>query len=465
MSIDNNKYKFLNVGNLLRLVLFTVMFLLLYLGFQSNHFELSDERQFQIFAQGTDAFVINRIAVSDKLGPQAYNGFVGRVPDMDIGRAKGKGIRRGKSQLDVYYKQFYNIVNQNNFKPYYSNLAIQSQFLSYLKRKSILSPGVNFNHYRSIFSFIGAITFLLFLIFLEKEFGWIPSFVAFIAIVQSDWLMASGAHFFWFSAFMFLPFVLNFFILKRYHYQLTKCLIILFVINTILCLMKSLISGFEVIPTFLVLTTLPVFYAFLSYRIKIISAIMLFCGVSMAALSGTGLGIVYQAKQISILEGKPDAGMKHFKNSFFRRSSGKGRIRPNMPERIKQSYRVSSLDVINKYWKTVQYTRGDLRNKKAFLRSDQIFYTLCFFTIIAFIVSIRKVTRFLSSQFWGLLLMTWVSLIGPLSMFVVFKSLSWIHPHLVPVTWMMPFCILVSIVVAVFFSDLFRKISFYKSPE
>jgi len=414
---------------------------------------------------GTESFIINRIAVSEKLGPDAFAGFTGRIPQMDNTASASIRVRRGRSVLDQYYKTFYSYLTPENFKPYLSNPAFQSKLFAFLKANQI-SSGENFKRYRAILSVFSAIVFSFLVVFLTCEFGMVEACLCVLAILQLDWIIASASHFFWFSGLMFAPFVFNLFALRLKNWFSFKYFVFIFVFNLILSLSKCLTSGFEVIPSFLVMSCLPPFYYYFSKSWKPRKFFYAFLLLSVSSLTGVGAAMTIHAQQIDILKGEDGAGKKHLLSSFTRRSTGKNRIRPNLPDRIKESYSVSAIDVINKYYNEplITWNTGP-RSTIPILSSNYLIYILSGLSLFWFLrFFFKKFANPFSGKVKGLIFMSWVAVLAPLSMFVSFKSLSWLHPHLVPITWNMPFSILIMLLLIysarIIIGDIISNITF-----
>lgn len=435
------KYRFL--GKPLFLIL---SFSFFYSSFQKNILEFASPRMVEVFAMGTESFIINRIAITEREGKKAYAGFLGRIPEMDNTPQARIKVPRGRSNLDAYYNYFNTYVGEYPFKPYMSNLGLQARILAWLKNSNLLDSGENFSNYRAIFSFISALIFAMFCFYFLKEFGSFVAIFLVLYIAQLDWIVSSAAHMFWFSGLMFVPFISNFFLLKRIKESNStiKFLFTAIILTYSFSFLKCLSSGYEVISSFLVMNTIPVFYYWIKDRWKILRFLVVFISISFVSLAGVFSSMVIQAHQIDVLKSEAGAGKNHLLSSYFRRSSGKG-IRPNMPDRVKESYRVSSFDVIKKYWNSSLVTLNDnYHNPKGILKANALVLTLVIITLIYLMV---LYLGFVDKILEGLLICTWVSLISPLSMFVLFKSLSWLHPHLVPITWNMPFSILMAVIV------------------
>lgn len=438
------RYRFL--GNTL---FFILSFSFFYSSFQKNIFEFASPRMVEVFAMGTESFIINRIAMTEMEGNDAYAGFLGRIPEMDNTPQARIKVPRGRSNLDAYYNYFNTYVGKYPFKPYMSNLGLQARILAWLKTNDLLNTGENFGNYRAIFSSISAFIFTIFCFYILIEFGSFIAIFLVLYIAQLDWVVSSVAHMFWFSGLMFVPFISNLFFLKKLKEGNSKIkyLFIALIITYSFSFLKCLSSGYEVISSFLVMNTIPIFYYWIKDRWKVLRFLIVFISISFVSLAGVFSSMVIQAQQIDVLKSEAGAGKKHLLSSYFRRSSGKG-IRPNMPDRVKESYRVSSLDVIKKYWNSSLVTLNDnYHNPKGLVKASRLVVLLLIITVIYLILLYMDNKLYNDNILEGLLICTWVSLISPLSMFVLFKSLSWLHPHLVPITWNMPFSILMAVIV------------------
>jgi len=443
-------------SKLIVLTLFVLPCLLFFKTFQSNAFDTCDPKLFEIFAMGTEAFVINRIALTHKFSKDEYIGLLGRIPELDNFKKAPVKLYRGRSKLDNYFIAFYDYLEKDNFKPYFSNMGIQGNFLASIYKNNILEPGINFQNYRGLFSIFSSLVFALFCIWVFMRHGFIAYLVSIFTIIQLDWIVASSSNMFWFVGLMFVPFVLNLFILPKCVSNSKRIFLALFLMNFIFVLLKCLFSGFEIIPTYLVMNTLPVFYYLFirKYTLKILG--ISFLVISLASILGVGASMAYQSHKIAQYTGNSSAGIKHLKSSFLRRS--KAKIKPFMPERIKESYRVSKLEVIKKYL-PYEILSVDIIGNTYKIRAIHLIWILVFITLI---VTLSKAFNLLlfSQEMLGLLLMNWVALFGTLSMYYVFSSLSYLHPHLVPICWSTPFAITLALLVSIFISELLKYARF-----
>ena len=461
MNIYDKIVKY-RTSKLVLFILFVLPCFLFFKSFQNNSFKTCDAKLFEIFAMGTEAFVINRIALTDKFSDESYIGLLGRIPELDNIKKAPIKLYKGRSKLDNYYGKFYKYLKEDNFKPYLSNMGIQGNFLAFLYINNILEPGDNFQNYRALFSIVASIVFAFFSFWVLMRLGFLVYLLNVFTIIQLDWIVTSASHMFWFVGLMFVPFVLNLFIIPKCFSKSKKLFLYLFLLNFAFTLLKCLVSGFEIIPTFLVMNTLPIFY-FLCLKkcsLKIIGII--FFVISSASILGVSGSMAYQSYKIVEYTGNSSAGLDHLKSSFLRRS--KAKIRPNMPQRIKDSYRVSKLDVIKKYL-PVEVLSISLFGSSYKIKAKLLILLLVFISIF---LGLNQIFRFFlfSNKVFGLLLMNWVALFGSLSMYVVFSSLSYLHPHLVPISWSVPFAISMSLLVGRFVTEpIFNKRISFVAPK
>ena len=358
--------------------------------------------------------------------------------------------------MDDYYLKFLHIVNEENYKPYYSNLGLQGSIFGNFNKTGFLKPGQNFNNYKAILSVISAVIFTFLIIWVISNFGYIIGLSGFFFILQIDWLTVSASHFFWFSGLMFAAFVFNLFFIKKIERWKPDYinLLLLFIGNLIFSFSKCLSSGFEVIPTFLIMSTLPVFYYSIRFKYSIKLFTLLFVLVSGALLIGAASTMLIQAQKIDKVEMRSGAGFEHLISSYARRTSGSQKIRMNMRPKIKRSYTITAFEVVKMYWHS-DIGKINVMNNKLEIKSSFFTYSLLLISMI----SILLYNRF-SRHFFAILITSWISILAPLSMFLLFKSLSFLHPHLVPITWNMPFTILVFLTLFYGLKKLFFNVSF-----
>ncbi len=435
MKLSSGSY---NVKRLCHSMFFFFAFTILAISFQANKFGLCDPVLFEKFAMGTEAFVINRIALTSKFGSDAYGGFAGRIPELDKVKTAPVKLYRGKTRLSEYYNKFYDYLTLENFKPYYSNVCEQGNFLAWVYTSGLLSPGANFSNYRWIFSLISALILSLVIYEFYKIFGIGISAVILLCIIQLDWLVCSASHLFWFTGWFFLPFALNMMLLRKFATRYKLLIPALLGLNLILSFSKCLISGFEVIPTFLVLTTLPAFIYFFKNKYKPLIGAVIFLSISLGSLGGAMSSIVYQMAKIDNQKGIKGAGYDHIVSSYNRRSGSGNLVKPHMRQKVKDSHTASAMDIIKLYLPSKVMT---VFNKS--ITAIMLLWLFIILSLTSFIVQFIIKLRNFSRNYWGLLFMTGASIFGPISMFVFFKSLSYLHPHLVPITWSLPFAFLV----------------------
>jgi len=64
-------------------ILFLLPCFLFFKAFQNNAFTTCDPKRYEIFAMGSETFVLNRIALTDKFGSDTFAGLLGRIPELD----------------------------------------------------------------------------------------------------------------------------------------------------------------------------------------------------------------------------------------------------------------------------------------------------------------------------------------------------------------------------------------------
>jgi hypothetical protein len=241
----------------------------------------------------------------------------------------------------------------------------------------------------------------------------------------------------------YLPFVVALWYNEKYEKKVTRPLTVIFLLMFVTVLLKCLLTGFEYITTTLVMSVTPwIFYAvcnqwsWKSFVKRIVVA-------SSGALSAVLTTLVWLSIQLSFMKGSIGAGFDYIMYSF-----GKRTYRSEGVEQIfKESTNSNVWDVLTAYWNSYAFDLGHWCANPFWQYICRIRFGSCIIIFFVFTVlillsqSIDKHPVFRRQQ-TALSVMLWISMLAPLSWFVIFKGHSYIHTHMNSIVWHMPFMLL-----------------------
>jgi hypothetical protein len=265
-------------------------------------------------------------------------------------------------------------------------------------------------------------------------------------ITLSPWITVAGGHLYWIFGTIYLPFLIPLILLHR-EYKGGNLSFRLWIIGIALAvLFKCLFTGFELITTTLIMMTTPVFFYALWQRWKPRLFIQRFLAASFAGILGVVACAVILSIQIAQIDGSMQKGWEHIQHRFLIRTYPDAE---HLPQRIKDTNNVPLATVIKTYLgdRALSVPTGSERYSLSFGS-----LLLIFVVISAIIFATSK-----SGPLIALTITTWISMLAPLSWFIIFKSHSVLHPHLDYLAWYMPTLLLMYTSIFSFLSGMRRQ--------
>jgi len=407
---------------------------------------------FDSFQFDGESLVVGRLIQSERYGIFSNAGFLGWIEPAPAG-----------SNLYWHqYEAYHNPCDYDSYEAYYS----QSGFQAFIYRLICLSTGLNgypaLDFLKWLVSFSTAFVFLLFIAWVQRRWGWATAFFVFVTVCFSQWVTVFGRNLFWvFSAF-YLPFVAALWYLQKYEHCMKHSLRVSFWVMFAGMLLKCLLTGFEFITTTLVMAITPwVFYAVVEqwgWKRFLQRATVASAGVLTATLTALTL----LAVQLSFIKGSFGEGFRYILFSFGKRTYGDADAFDPM---FRESLNSNLWDVLTAYWKIHAFNLSHWFDHPLWQSVSKITFGFCVFlfmavTLIVFQSKKLRIYPVFRQQQIALAAMLWVSLSAPLSWFVIFKGHSYIHTHMNPIVWYMPFMLIGATLTGSmlwFFFKIFRK--------
>lgn len=432
----------MNAHKAIRVIVCVTALTVLTLGFYSNAWKVADNYWFDGFANLTESFIIGRLAKSRQSGVFSEGGLIGREVK----------IPKGEHQSSYQYEIYYNDIPIRQYRHYRSNPAIQGVIFSILDRNISSEPQTKVKFFKFLAAIISASILSIFLLWVLDVFGLFTTLMSLLLIVLSPWLTVAGGHLFWMFGTIYIPFLIPLILLHKESKGRELSFRLWFLSIALAVLFKCLFTGFELITTTLVMMTMPVFFYALWQKWRPRLFVRRFFTASLAGILGVIACTVILSIQIAQVDGGMQKGWEHIQHRLLFRTYPSGE---NIPQKIKDTVKVPMTTVIKTY----------LGGRALSLPTGSGHYSLSFGGLLLFfaVISAMIFVTSRSGPLTALTITTWISILAPLSWFIIFKSHSVRHPHLDYLAWYMPTLLLMYACVFSFFSGMLSRRSF-KTP-
>jgi hypothetical protein len=411
------------------IIFYVVVVTVLTLNYYNNFWGLVKTKMFDEFDIYCHSQVIGRINLAEKEGVWAKGGFNGWVRD--------SSDMSWDEMLTYQYKYYQENLNTpiSNFVIYDGQIGGQAITFAALDKISPFSNAVNLQLFWLIVSLSTALVMTFFVIWTKRNYGFTVSIITFIFILLSLWVTLFGRNLYMIISSFYLPFIVFLFMFdKESRTAKTNSWIKLFLISASLILVKLFFSGFEYIPTALVMMTVPLFHYLFLNKWKIKFFIMRLISVSAGAITAIIVYIVAYAYQLSTIKGSMAKGFEHIIWSYLKRSNGNS---ADFPEAFKDSLDSNVFYVIGIYFCKMIFDATFFKMNFLIL-----FFFISLFTY--FVFKSHKISPTVHKnreKLKVLVYTTWVSILAPLSWYVFFKAHAYIHVGYDALVWYMPFCL------------------------
>ncbi len=418
-----------------------------------------------------EGHVLGRIMVSRQDGVFSGGGFLGTVHNHDAevmlrnnlpnGRRINNFNFRGILQYQIYGSNLPLSRNDNGtvlYRPYLSHSGGQGRLFSILDRclPASLPSAKKLALFRDLAASLSTLAMVVFVVVIFRTAGSAAAVAPALTILFSRWLTVFSPNLYWNLWVFFLPLVITFFF-RGDHGKVVggKRLFIYLSVACLAGVCKGLLGGFEFATVTCLLPFVPLAFYSTAFRwprryVAIVCGTV-FLGVSLSvAINLSILTIQHKARQ-----GTWSEAVGYLVQTAARRTHGNSGERSN---EVAESLEVSTMSVIK------TYLVGDyLQARERSLVPDWLripYWTFPLSLIMASGVALLMKSRLgLSRRLLAMHVMTWVSLLCPLSWHVVFKAHSHIHTMLNFVIWEMPFTLLVSATVLATIMECARVVS------
>jgi hypothetical protein len=434
------------------LILFTLVLLAFTFGYYRNLWGVVESKRFNDFDIYCESQVLGRVIRAEKEGIFSEGGLNGWVRDDSVMKDM-TWDEMTYFQFDIYKKGVK--IGPANFIIYDSQLGGQGMTFALIDKISPFSNSLNLYIFWLINSFSMAFLLTVFVSWVNKNYGFSASVITFLLLLISPWLTFFGRDLYLVLASFYLPFIVMLMLLYYEFKEKTKIsLRKLFLLSTGLVFIKLFFSGFEFITTALVMFTVPLFYYMFLNRWKLQFFLKRFMTLCSGAMSAVIIYAILFSYQLSTLKGSFMYGFKYMLYCFLKRTHGNS---ADFPEGFKASLETNVKVVLKYYFDSKAIDFGMVG-----ISFGILFYVLIVFSLLSMVPEkISPATYINRKRNIALVLTTWVSILGPMSWFIIFKAHSFIHLGFDDIVWYMPYCLFGFALIGSVATSLIKDINLY----
>ena len=438
-----------SIINLFLFILITITFTLSY---YKNIFHVVGPESFEdAYDMYCQSQVLGRVIQGEKEGILSEAGLNGWVRDDSIMKDM-TWEEVCKFQYEIYKEEIK--MGTTQFIIYDSQVGGQALFFAFLNKISPFSHTANLNLFWIITSLSMALLISAFVFWVSKIYGSIASMITFLFLLFSPMLTMLGNDLYVVLSSFYFPFIT---MLLLFYYEslgrINISAIKLFFISVVLISIKLFFSGFEFISTALVMFTVPMFYYVFLNRWKLKLFIQRFTSIILGSLSAIALYAILYAYQLSTLKGSLIWGFENMLSCFFRRTNGNS---ADFPEAFKASLDANLMDVLNMYLKSPALGFENY----VYLTFKLLIFILIILSVLSFVPKKISPSVFKNRKInIVLIITTWISLLAPLSWFIIFKAHAYVHYYgYDDIVWCMPFALFVFAMIGSLSSSIIKDI-------
>lgn len=408
-------------------------FIILVLSFQFNYFGAATKSFFDGHQRDSESLVLGRIVETKNNGFLSNGGFLG-------GYASDDGIG---FQYEAYVND---LVPESNFGTYRQSFGLQGYFYAVLDSGfsifGVDSGSKRLFLIKLVTSSLLALLLVLFIYFVNQNFGIFTAFLTTALLATSQWLVVFSNNLYWMFFLIILPFiVVNSFLQFKsqgLYPSLEKRFYILYLLVFFAVFIKSL-AGYEYISTILISTVVPLMFFAINDGWKFKTFITRFVLVGLSGLAGFFTAIFVHLLQLANTLGSFSKGLEHLWYTVAKRTHGD----PNtVHEVFRASLESNVFSVILKYLAGTGFDLNSLIGLGGKLSFADLIFLIIVLSIFGFMATSKKVFNLDSRKHLALNLTLWFSILAPLSWHVLAKGHSYIHGHMNHVLWYIPFLLL-----------------------
>jgi len=418
-------------------------FTLLSLNFYTNFLHSAEQNWFATFDRASERAVIGRLIKSRQDGIFSSGGL--SVSGVSSEAALKDPLCFFNDKFDNYAAYTENARVEHFIKPYYSQICGQGIFYSILDKIIAVSPAVKLRIFHGVSSCLTALILMVVIGWFYVEFGLFVGLTVLVFALLSQWLTVFARSLWWSTWAFYLPMaivMLYFQCMPKYrHTQYFKLGSIVF----FSILIKTIFNGYEYITTTLVMMIVPFVYYSILDKVGLTAFFNRLVRIAMSACLAIAVSLCILFFQIASVSGSFMDGFNHITYTLMKRTHAT----PNeqMDSLLVETLQAPTLSVVRSYldggFCSIDTGLFNDDASAAHFRYDVSYATLILFfaamTLVLLLSAKRCAAKPKDRRLYALIVASWLSILAPLSWFVVFKSHSYAHQHLNMIVWQMPF--------------------------
>ena len=415
-------------------IFFLCFGLLLVVSYTANPLLISDKDLFHGFERQPEGLVVGRLIKAQADGIMSDGGLTGINYDKGDSLTEERYTEYQAMQHGIYITER---ETPNGFYAYKSQSGGQAIAMALIGKILPVSNLHKLIVFRLLNALLIAIVFLLFAMWVSRNFGFLSSVITLICILFSPWLNVYSHSLWWVLWNFYLP-MITVLLVCEYNYHKSKpiCNARLFLFTLVSVFLKCWFTGFEFITTTLIAAFVPFVYYNFVIKTSFLRFVMSGFVLGMSMIIGAVLQMVVLIFQIEAYTNVPNSGLQHIIISYTKRTS---------------TDVVDLWDVIILYFKNDFLQLGFLPNHSSFYFGLLLIFMLVLALYLLFIKNEDNRLKALTISFL-------FSFSAPLSWLIIFKQHAWIHPHMDYIVWYIPTILYGYVVIGVGIQHLFELI-------
>ena len=430
------------------------------MAFQFNAFNTVNNKWFQTYDIGSEALVIGRLVNSRENGLFSSGGQLGIYKELPG--------ERNTIQDQLYLKK----TEGGVYEAYVSSIGLQGIFFSlidnFFDNLNIVDLEKRIDLFHALTSLLLVFALSSIVLLLSFEIGFISALLVLGTIVYSQWLVLGAKNLYWVTGLFFIP-MLIVWIAHKYEEVNGKLYLKVTLLLVFMSLFIKLSSGYEYISSILLSTLAPIVYFSVKnkWTFRFFLKRVVYVGI-------VGIFAFFITFSTHIIQGSLASNTEIINTLNAKLSSAKTRLHTKEGTFIQREWNLGATakvsDVLNMYLdsEAIHFQSSLIKNYFTKITYQNFIFIFLFFSISVLISKKYSTNITLNKRkLIALIVVTWFSLLAPLSWFVLAKVHSYVHLFLNNILWYLPFIIfgssLVSFIIYLLFKDLykFNKYIFY----
>ena len=411
-------------------------------NFYQNKWKAVEPEYYEEWQTRYDRFVIARLVKTRQDGFWSAGGLLG------LGDVSTLDFRSSTNRHQ--YSTYQNGERFEIYTVYKSNPGFQAVFYGIMDKMGI-GGSAKLESFRGITSLLSAVGFGLIFAAIVTEFGILAGISTILFATFSIWIVLPGGSIFWNLWALFLPLIISGYLLtdasKRCIYNARRIYLLLFIAT----LLRILFSGFDIITTGMIMTTVPFVYYAIKDKWEWKLFLDRFIKSGFAISAGTLTGMVIMLVQIIANDGSLVSAFNYFEDRFGHHLAGSSKY---FTSGNVQATPISIIEITRKYLVMPAINiRLPGPDRQVLYWHLVVLFAAC--TALYFLF--HKKREGYPRKAIALIATTWYSILAPLSWYILFRPHSTIHTHVNTMGWQMPFTLLGFALCGFVITDLFRK--------